>query len=134
MCYDTDNYANVCYEYADGKSQIKTWFKRFILNFFCLKNNKDRPVITCVETGLRLDDLEIGINNLSNKLDCKNHDQSLAVQKLEDIENNLNCIQHKLNCPKDEQINIVIPPPEKPCESKSQKKKKYLTWIAMWIL
>jgi hypothetical protein len=68
--------------------------------------------------------LEIGINNLANKIDCKNHEQSLAVQKLEDIENNLNCIQHKLNCPKDEQINIVIPPPENPSEKKRNKQKK----------
>ena len=62
---------------------------------------------------------------MANKIDCKNHEQSLAVQKLEDIENNLNCIQHKLNCPKDEQINIVIPPPDKPCKNKKNKQKKY---------
>ena len=82
-------------------------------------------MITTIETGLRLDDLEHRINNLNSKVDCKNYEQSLAVRRLDDIEMNINSLHNQIaNSQRDETISIVLPPAPPPVLKQRNNKKR----------
>ncbi len=81
-------------------------------------------MVTTVETGLRLNDLEAKINKINTRIDTNTHDHTMAVQRLENIETNISNIHNQLNSHRDEKINIVLPPQPVVAKAKMNRKKK----------
>lgn len=83
----------------------------------------DVPLITCVETGLRQEDLELQINKLNNKIEQKINEQPLAVQRLDNIEMSMNNLNNQI-AKQDEIIDITKPAaPVVNFKHKTQKRK-----------
>lgn len=76
------------------------------------------PVITYVQTGLRLNDLESKMKQLNTKIDIKNYEQSVSTQRIDQLETHVSTLQTDLNTPYKETLEIVLPP-----EKKTKNKK-----------
>ena len=67
------------------------------------------PVITYVQTGLRLNDLESKMKQLNTKIDIKNYEQSVSTQRIDQLETHVSTLQTDLNTTYKDTLEIVFP-------------------------